>query len=106
MFFDGQYKNSPTCVLLSEALIQMIEFRITQIQHKAWQRIKPVIPIALDYVNLFLNESLSTIGRQRFVDIIDYVDYKNVLISMECVDASLATPIAWACSYHYLRLPF
>ncbi len=36
-----------------------------------------------------------------------YVDYKNTLISMECVDAShLATPIVRACSYPYLRLFF
>ncbi len=28
------------------------------------------------------------LGLQRFFDVIDYVDYKNTLISMECVDAS------------------
>ncbi len=28
------------------------------------------------------------LGLQRFVDVINYVDYKNTLISMECVNAS------------------
>ncbi len=45
------------------------------------------------------------LGLQRFFKVIYFVDYKNTLISMECVDASpLATPITRACIYPYLRL--
>ncbi len=34
------------------------------------------------------NYFLLHLGLQRFVVFIDYVDYKNTSISMECVDAS------------------
>ncbi len=46
------------------------------------------------------------LGLQRFVDIIDYVNYKNVSISIFVHRrvAPLATPIAQTCSYPYLKV--
>ncbi len=42
----------------------------------------------LELVGQIKMEEMCVLGLQRFVDVIDYVDYKNTSISMECNDES------------------
>ncbi len=71
-------------------------------------KIAPIWKFASMFSEMWAPGQWCSVGLQRFVDVIDYVDYKNMSISMECVDcvAPLATPIVRAWSYPYLRLFF
>ncbi len=55
-------------------------------------KIAPIWKFASMFSEMWAPGQWCSVGLQRFVDVIDYVDYKNMSISMECVDASHLWP--------------